>query len=186
MPKQEAEAAAFARGQSQPAGRGQIGQRTVMRQFDDDARQGAALERFFHCPQRIERTRDFEDQKPRALQSEKIAAGTIDVAALDSGKVGLYAERIAATFGGARGQRQCKARRRADIAHRRRRDIMQAGSGQAALQQGVDSADTQGQHRAAAAKIGFLAFDFRHSLPETMQGGWHCSGHGEIPVLDLF
>lgn len=70
MTEKKSEAPAFARGQGQPSRRGEIGNRPVVWQFGDHARQGAALERFFHRPQRIERAGHLEEQEPPSRQAE--------------------------------------------------------------------------------------------------------------------
>ena len=59
MAQQKTESAAFARGQCQAARGGEIGERCIVRQFDDGAGERAAFERFFHGPERIDRARGF-------------------------------------------------------------------------------------------------------------------------------
>src|SRR5258708_2802527 len=106
--KQKSVTTTLARGERQTPRRREICNRSVIRQFGNHARQRMAFERLFHRPERIERTGDFEDQKLPRRQSEKIAARTINVAALGSGKVGLDPKCVAASAFGARSQSKCK------------------------------------------------------------------------------
>ncbi len=166
MTEKETETTAFTRGQGQPPRCGEIGNRPVVRQFGDHARQCTTLERFFHRPQDIERAGDFEDQKLACRQSEKIATGAIDVAALVGGEIRLDPKRVATVIGGARSQGKCKAHGRTEITHRYWSNFVQAGRSKAALQHGIDIADTESERPRADPEIGLLPFDFCHCLPE--------------------
>lgn len=118
--------------------------------------------------------------------SEKIAARTVDIAALDRGKVGLDPKGVAAITNRARSQGTCKTHGRAEIAARHWCNLMQTGGSKAALQHGIDRTNADGERPRSDPEIGFLPFDFRHSLPETTQGGSRSSDCHAIIVPVLF
>lgn len=163
MAQKKTKAAAFARSKRKPTCGGEIGHRAILRQLGDDASQRTALERFFHRPQGIERTGDFDDQQPACRQSEKIAAGTVDITGLQRCEIGLN-PKYAAAIGRARRQGKGKAQGRPQIACRGRRNLMQVCWRQAALQAGIDGRHAKRPYARGDTEVGFLPFDFRHRL----------------------
>ncbi len=129
MPQQQSKPAMIARGEREPARRGQVG--TVIRQFGDDACDRAAFERLLHRKQRVDGAPRPQHQETLRRQAEQIEAGAIERAAFVSCEIGLDPERLAAAFGGKAGQRQREAAGRAEIARPLRRHFMQGAEGRA-------------------------------------------------------
>ena len=171
MTKQKSAATALAHGKRQAARRDEIDNFSIARQFGDHAHQSAALERFFHRPQCIERIRNFEDQKLPCRQTERIAARAINAATFRGDNISLNPKRFPAVFGGARSQGKSKAHGRAQMARCRRRYFMQAGGGQATLQNGIDRPHAQRPRTSAGLETGFLRTDLRDSMAQTAKGG---------------
>ena len=65
----------------------------------DDGRERAALQRFFHREQRIDRPRDTHDQEPLGVEPELVEAGAVKRAGFEHAEIGRDPERLLGLLG---------------------------------------------------------------------------------------
>lgn len=171
MPQQKTKPAAFTRGQSQPPCCGQIGKWPIIRQFSNDAHQGAAFERFFHRPQRIERARHIEHQQCAPGQAEQFGTRPVNHSALKRGEIG-FDPKCGLLVGCTGRQRTGKTDCWTKITPRSGGDLMQTSSCKPAAQRSVDCRNAEGKHGRAEGEADLRPLDLRHFLPEAAQSGY--------------
>ncbi len=89
MAQQKADTPTITRSQRQPSRRGEIGGRTVLRQFGDDGGEHMRLERFLHRPERINRPRNAQQQQALHGEPKRSQAGAIKRTRLGAGEIRL-------------------------------------------------------------------------------------------------
>lgn len=97
----------------------------MLREFADDCRQPARLQRLFHRPQPIARGCGAHDKQPRGVEPEIIAAQPVKRARFEGGEILLHEDNGAATKGSGQRQRQREAQSRTGMRWSRRHDLMQ-------------------------------------------------------------
>lgn len=170
MAEEQAEAAAFARGEREPARHRQIGGGIVM-EFGDDGGERAALERLLHRPERITGTRDARDDQLPHRQAEKIETRAIEIAALAAGKVGLDPERWPASRTGQRRHRQRKTASCAEIERPAGMEFVQSAAAKPATEHGIERrhADSESGPVSAVRSPCVRRFDRGDAAPQMMQ-----------------
>ena len=187
-PRPESRADAVARGEREPARRGEIGRRALAGQFGDDAGERAALQRLLHRPQHIDRARHAEHQQPRRGQAEQVEAGAVGRAGLACREIGGDPEHLAAVA------RSRAPRARGQIRWRRRDAAAPRGQAHAARRR---QARRRAPHRSGPASPiqpllaseagGDCSGRFRQGLAEMAQRGlWRGRPMGISLVCSCF
>ncbi len=129
----EAEPAAFARRDGEPARCREIGLPAC--QFRHDGSHGAAFECLLHGPQGIPRARHPQNGETPHGQTHELEPRPVRRARLRGGKIRLDPQRLSGSMQcpyGQRRQRHDETRRRAAMQRCRRADLMQGPAGKAA------------------------------------------------------
>jgi hypothetical protein len=146
----EAEPAAFAGGEREPARRREIGR--LARNFGHDRAHGAAFERFLHGPQGIARARHPQDDETLHGQAHEIEPRPVKGARLGDGEIGLDPHRVFAPTQRPHGQRHGKTRHRAALQRSRGANLMQSPARKATGERLIERGDAKAHQTTVLAR----------------------------------
>src|SRR6202521_200146 len=92
--EKKADAAAFARGESEPPRRAQIGPRTVIPELGHDGHRRATFQRLFHGPESVLGARHAQDEDALGRKPNEMETGAVQRAGLGGGEFLLNPQRL--------------------------------------------------------------------------------------------